>query len=148
MDRGLALKAHKLSLKPDMDGKTLAKALGVKYAAEARTMAAVGRGWAVRDSHRLTEAEALLIKTIATEERLILEAGGCRSPKGVTISWRARKSSGWAASTAAKRLGSHRKGEDERHYGTGLRLVEARRNGHIWLTAAGWALAHAMEQSA
>lgn len=145
MDRALALKAAKLLRKADITGPELAQKLGVKYAADAWHLAALGRSIESIDNNRLTDAERLLIVSLAAEHRDLHERGEIRSPKGKHASWRARKSDGWAASVVAKRLGTHRKGEDERWRGTGLNFVNASRNGHMSLTPAGWALVHAME---
>jgi len=132
-----------------MDGPTLAKALGVQYAKEAWNLAAIGRSYEAITDAALTPPERLLLTVLAIEHRHLLEhRNTTSSPKGVDVSWRARKGSGWAAATAAKRLGTHRKGEDEARRGTGLNFVQARRNGHMWLTPAGWAVVHAMEASA
>jgi hypothetical protein len=146
--RAQALKAYKASRKPGIDGQALAKAVGVRYAHEAWTLASLGSSWSRIDDAKLTEPERLLLVSLAAAHRLILDHGRASSPKGVFVSRIARKSSGWAANVAAKRLGSHRKDEDEARHGTGLNFVEARRNGHMWLTPAGWAVVHAMEAAA
>lgn len=147
MDLALADKAYKLS-KAGKSGPEIAKAIGVRYASEANSFAAVGRARASAEAARLTEPELLLLRSLAEEHRYLIANGECRSPKSPDVSWRARKSGGWANATASKRLGSHRKGEDERYHGTGFRMVHASRNGHIWLESAGWALVHALGPSA
>lgn len=141
----IAAKAHKLSSKGDLTGRELADKLGLKYAAEAHDLANIGRAAAARESHRLTDSEMLLLRCLAAEERALLDAGRVGSPTSPRVAQRARKASGWPAATAAKRLGTHRKGEDERSRGSGLNLVSIPGNGHLWLTPAGWALIHAIE---
>ena len=143
----LADKAHRLA-NAGKTGPEIAKAIGVRYASEAHAHAAVGRARATAETARLTDPEMLLLRCLAAEHRALIAGGECRSPKSPNVSWRARKSAGWAAATAANRLGSHRKGEDDRLAGTGFRMVEASRNGHIWLKPAGWAFIHAIEAAA
>lgn len=142
----LALKAARIAREPDIDGRALAKALGVSSAREAWRLAAVGRSIEAIRNAALTASEMLLLRSVAACERAAIARGETRSPTAPDVSWRARKSAGWAASVAAKRLGHYRKGEPEDgRSGTGLGFIVHRRNGHIWLTAAGWALVSAME---
>ncbi|WP_404711528.1 hypothetical protein [Sphingomonas sp. MMS24-J13] len=143
MDAALADKAHKLAL-AGKSGPEIAKAIGVRYAAEAHSFANVGRQRAAIYSAVLTDPELVLIEALAAEHLDLLRRGEVRSPESKYVSWRAGKSSGWATSTAAKRLGSHRKGEIEGRFGTGLNLVTVSGNGYLWLTDTGWALAHAV----
>lgn len=145
-DRALAAEALKLSRK-GMKGKAIAEAMkrdGVGTR-EANHLAAIGRAWAAIDADALTPSELLLIRCLAAIEREDLISGDIASTKGKWVSRRARKADGWAAATVRKRLGSHRAGEDEYRRGSGLNFVTASRNGHIWLTQAGWALVHAIE---
>jgi hypothetical protein len=147
-DKALALKAYKVLCKTGEDGPALAKAIGVTYAKDAWKLAQLGSSWSRIDDAKLTKPERLLLTSLAAAHRYALIDGSTASPKGVFVSRIARKSSGWAAYVVAKRLGSHRKDEDEARRGTGLNFVEARRNGHMWLTPAGWAVVHAMEAAA
>jgi hypothetical protein len=144
MDMALADKAHKLA-RSGNSGPEIAKAIGVQYATEAHAHAAIGRARANRELARLTEPELLLIRCLAAEHRRLEADGACSSPKAPNVAWRAKKASGWPSATAARRLGTHRKGDHPSGGGTGLRMVTASRNGHIWLTPAGWALVHALE---
>ncbi|HEU4958998.1 MAG TPA: hypothetical protein VFT56_01205 [Sphingomonas sp.] len=147
MDLVLADKAYELG-RAGKTGPEIAKAIGVQHASEAHAHAAVGRARASAERARLTDPEVLLLRCLAAEERALLARGQCRSPKSHAVSWRAGKSRGWANATASKRLGSHRKGEDDRLGGTGFRMVKVAGNGHIWLTPAGWAVVHAIEAAA
>lgn len=144
-DRVRALQAHKLSRREGITGPELAAKLGVKYAKDAWHLAAVGARLQRVENAKLSEPEVLLLKCLAHVERDLADRGEVRSATGKHVSWRARKADGWAASTAAKRLGTHRKGEDERWRGTGLNFVDASRNGSMSLTQAGWAIIHTME---
>lgn len=140
----LGRKALKLS-KKITDIQALKKALGCTYAAEAHHLVNLGQKCASIDTHQLTASELLLLQCLAAVHRAELSRGNISSPKSKWVSARARKSYGWAAATAAKRLGTHRKGEDQRWRGTGLNMVYASRNGHMWMEPAGWAVIHALE---
>jgi hypothetical protein len=147
MDMKLAAKAHKLA-KAGKSGPEIAKEIGVTYAADAHRFAAVGGRMAQIERFRLTEPERLLIICLAADERANLARGTTSSSKSPDVSHRARKGSGWANATASKRLGERRPNDHPRGAGTGLRLVWIAGNGHMSLTAAGWAMIHAIEASA
>ncbi len=143
MDMDLALKADKLRLKHGFSGKELGAKLKVP-AEQARTLANVGAAERERQMARLTVPEHILITCLAQEHAHLLSHGSTSSPKTADVSWRARKSAGWAASTANKRLFDERYDQSERRHIDGLGFVHVAGNGYIWLTPAGWMLAHAM----
>lgn len=144
MDMALADRAHRLSMQ-GMTGPEIAKEIGVRYAADAHTLASVGWERARLKDAALTEPEIRLLRALATAHRALLGAGAIRSPKTPYIARLAGRRRGWPAATAAKRLGTHRPGEVAHFTGTGLGLVRAAGNGHIWLTPAGWAFVLALE---
>ncbi len=126
-----ALKARAIQRKGH-DIQVIKAKFGFKSAADARHLIALGYHWLGVTNSTLTASELLLIRCLYAEHLDQLErcASVC-SPKGKWVSGRARKSSGWAASVAAKRLTPQ----------GGLGLVDASRNGYMNLTPAGWALA-------
>lgn len=143
-----ARRAYKLSCKEGMDGKTLAAALKVRYASEAWNLSHVGRQIVEREKAALTAPEMLLLRCLAAEHRALTAAGAVRSPESKNVSWRARKGSGWAASTANKRLFVERYDLKASRSVRGLGFVNFSGNGYLSLTNAGWALVQAIEQAA
>jgi hypothetical protein len=143
MDMDLALRADHLRLKHGFSGKELGAKLKVSTE-QAHTLASVGATERERQMARLTVPEQILITCLAQEHAHLLSQGRTSSPKTADVSWRARKSAGWAATTANKRLFDERYDQSERRHIDGLGFVHVAGNGYIWLTPAGWMLAHAL----
>ncbi|MBO3760395.1 hypothetical protein [Ciceribacter sp. L1K22] len=141
--RETALKAHRIAKRKHLRGKELGLELGVSTD-DANRLFALGYKWQLIAEARLTEPEKLLIRCLAAEHLELLSAGASRSPESKLVSWRARKSEGWAAATANKRLFDERWDEKSGLYVKGLHFVHVAGNGYIWLLDAGWACADAM----
>ncbi|RUU29716.1 hypothetical protein [Mesorhizobium sp. M6A.T.Ce.TU.016.01.1.1] len=135
IDRALAAQAYHLS-KKGLKGKAIGETLKVTTA-EANTLA----------GYRLTESERLGLRLLAEEHRWRLDRGDISSPKSHHISARARKGAGWFNAMASKRLFTRRWSDKEKRDLHGLGFVDLAGNGHVWLTAAGWAFVLATEVS-
>ncbi|WP_331373821.1 hypothetical protein [Sinorhizobium chiapasense] len=142
IDFALAQKAASLARK-GVTGKDLGVKLGVKTM-EANTLAAIGAKEEARHSHRLTVPEIELLNALAAEHAYLLRAGETRGPKSKDVAWRARRSDGWAAATAQKRIFDERPDETQKRTVRGMGFVHVAGNGYMWLTPAGWALIHFM----
>ncbi|MCB2048537.1 MAG: hypothetical protein KDE32_09960 [Novosphingobium sp.] len=137
-----ARKALKLSRK----GKSAVEiktALDLPYATHAHHAVAIATLEERFEEPRLTEDELKLLIQIAQNERNAIAHGDARSPK-LKYAGHWTWPRGRAAYLAYKRLGTHRRGEDDRKPGTGLGLLYPY-NGYVRLTRAGWALIHALE---
>lgn len=140
IDLSLARKAHRLGL----SGQELGQKLGLR-ASEANTLAAVGRHLVAIDAAALTDAEILLLQTIASLQRAALKRGETRSPESRSVSRILGKAPSWCASTCRKRLFTRRhdklRGREVRGFG----FVDLAGNGFVRLTDSGWAVVHALD---
>lgn len=119
-------------------------ALGLRYSKDANALVNCGRTERTFVEPKLTKDEMTLILSIATSQRAGLERGDTCSPKLKYVGgmfWPRSRSE----TVARKRLGSHRRGEDESKRGTGLGLLYHYHGGYVQLTRAGWSLVHQME---
>jgi len=140
------LQTARAALKLHRKGKTAVEiklALKLAYAADAHRAVNVAFEEESFNEPRLTPDEIGLLLSVAAAQRAAVARGDACSPKLKYCGhWRWPKSR--AAYLAYKRLGSHRRGEDEHKPGTGLELLHPY-NGYVRLTRAGWALVHALE---
>lgn len=122
------------------------KAIGEKLGVDATTAnALVGVGAQIRfiERARLTQPELLLILTLRDLTRELLDIGIIRSIESWRVAARVRKGKGWPSATANRRVFVDRWDSKARRTIQGLGFVHASRSGCMWLTEAGWALAHA-----
>ncbi|AAL49628.1 unknown [Sinorhizobium phage PBC5] len=124
-------------------GREIAAALKVPTP-QARMLANVGARKREIEGAFLTMPEQLLIQHLVNAQVALLRSGEIRSPKSKEVSRRAGKADGWAAATAQKRIFNERYDNAVGMHVNGMGFVEVAGNGYIWLTQAGWALAHAM----
>ncbi len=127
MNPETALHAHKLASK-GMGNIAIAAKLKLMTATEARDHVQVGYSLAAIEKAQLTDADKLIVRTLASLQRQTYATGGTASGKSLDVDWKLQRYVGWCAATVKKRLGP-------------LGFVEHRRNGHIWLTPAGWTVA-------
>ena len=142
IDRTLARRALALR-REGLKGKAIGERLGLTTD-QANHMAAVGARFEAIEERRLTDNELLLIKTIG---RLAIDSANCgvtRSVESRDVEHRARKYQGWCAATCQRRVFVARWSEKEGRQITGMGLVDLAGNGYVWLTPAGWALAHVL----
>lgn len=135
-----ALRLHRKGLSVS-DIKT---AIGERYAVDVRRKINVGTMEEDLAEPALSSEELSLILNIGRAERRALECGDTCSPKlkhCAGMFW----PQGKAERIARKRLGTHRRGEDETAKGTGLRLLTPYHGGYVRLSRTGWALVHAIE---
>lgn len=119
-------------------------ALGLRLSAEATRYVHCGRLAHGFDEPRLTADEIALLFAVANAERDAVARGDTCAPKLKYCSGGLFWPKSRSAYLAYRRLGSHRRGEDERRPGTGLGLLHPY-NGYVRLTRAGWALVHALD---
>lgn len=143
----LARKAWKLAHKDKLSNREIGERLKVSTE-EAKRLALVGGALAANDGYRLTDAELLLIRSVAAAERALLAQRNNRTPKGWEVGLHAGKAPGWCAATARRRVFDRRFDQKTRRDITGLGFVHQSPNGHVWLTPAGWALVMAAEAAA
>lgn len=135
------------ALKLSRKGKEVAEikvALGERYSKDVHHMINAARSEEEQAEPRLTPDELTLILSVARAERADVVRGQLCSPKLKYCGgmfW----AKGKPERIARKRLGAHRKGEDETKRGTGLALLDPYGGGYVRLTRAGWALVHAVE---
>ena len=118
-------------------------ALGYSYSEDVVRAVSCARLYEGFEEPALTTQEIELLKAVARAERAAASSGDGRSPQLKYCSglfWPKSRS----AYLAYRRLGSHRRGEDQRRPGTGLGLLHPY-NGYVRLTRAGWSLVHALE---
>lgn len=125
--RERALRAHRL-LKKNITGEALAARMKVADGYEAHHLAHIGGRIIETEGWELTDAEWLLMKTLARVEARRIERGD-GTPKCKDIDWAAGKHTGWCRHTVEKRL---------RHEAR-IGFVHYMPNGEIWLTPTGWA---------
>lgn len=118
-------------------------ALGYSYSAEVARAVNCARLYEGFEEPALTIQEIELLTAVARAERAAASTGDGCSPQLKYCSglfWPKSRS----AYLAYRRLGSHRRGEDQSRPGTGLGLLHPY-NGYVRLTRAGWSLVHAIE---
>jgi hypothetical protein len=92
----------------------------------------------------LTKPEtALLEALLKVDMRMMLESA-TRSPESKYVSWEARKSNGWATTTARKRLDVREHAMATPAEEPSLGLVRVAGNGYISLTDEGWRVCAAL----
>ena len=140
IDKRLAHKAYRLSGK-GLKGKAISEKLGKGITTtEANILASVGSFYAGIDEDRMTEREIDVLLVIAEIYRERLSRGETASPKAKHVAWRLRMSDA-KLRTATRRLSVKEWTRKCGHFG----FLEHSINGHIWLTAAGWAMVHVLE---
>ncbi|PZU87898.1 MAG: hypothetical protein DI527_18185 [Chelatococcus sp.] len=144
LDPRLARKAERLG-RDGLFGKALGEKLGVTTA-EANSLLAAGRALAKIDAAALTDSEIQLIRILASLRRAAIARGETRSVETRAVSRLLGKAPGWCAATARKRLFVERYDRLKDRTERGLGFVHISGNGFVWLTAAGWALAHALDE--
>lgn len=114
----------------------------------------------------LTDPERVLMEALVKEQFELWEGDAVRSPETKAVAWHARRSQGWVASTARRRIDESiippkpkpEKGAEAEEkpkkprfgarevtpYQPGLGLVRIAGNGYINLTPAGWSAARAL----
>lgn len=128
-------------------GKTaveIKQALQLRYAVEAVRHVDCGMMAHKFDETRLSTDETALLIAVARAERAAVARGETCPPKLKYCSGGLFWPKSRSAYLAYRRLGSHRRGEDESRPGTGLGLLHPY-NGYVRLTRAGWALVHALD---
>lgn len=145
IDKELAIKAFRLG-KKGLKPSEIGKKLGLS-AVDAVLMDRMGSRIARVESSQLTKNELAVLRALAAIERQNINDGVTSSPKSKYVSWRCRKHDGWCRAVVAKRLFKDRVEDKSTPSGwrDGLGLVNHSSNGHIYLTAAGWAMVHALE---
>ncbi len=126
-----ALRAYKLATR-GMKNPDIAKKLGLPSSREVDWHRQIGSALQLIKDSALSEAELLLLTTLAQVQRDFLAEGRSASPKAKNVEWRARKGAGWFGRTIKKRLAEH----GYAHHSV---------NGHVWLLERGWALVLAIE---
>lgn len=118
------------------------------------------------DALALTDGERVLMEALVKEQFELWEGDAVRSPETKAVAWHARRSHGWVASTARRRIDENvipprpktEKGSEAEEkpkkprfgarvvtpYQPGLGLVRIAGNGYINLTKAGWSAARAL----
>ena len=142
IDRTLARRALALQ-REGLKGKAIGQSLGLTTD-QANRMAAVAARLEEIEACALTANELLLITTIG---RLTIDhanSGVTRSTESGDVEHRARKYRGWCAATCQRRGFVERWSEKEGREIKGMGLVKLAGNGYVWLTSAGWALAHVL----
>lgn len=86
----------------------------------------------------LTKPETLLLECIVKVDMGLLARSEVRSAESKIVSWTARKSSGWAVTTARKRLDVRSHAMATESDVPSLGLVRVAGNGYISLTDEGW----------
>jgi hypothetical protein len=124
-DRKRALKAARLQHRGVML-HAIARRLKVDQP-RAQVIMNVGLAIEQCEAHRLTDNEMLVMKTLARVEARRVALGEAVA-KSNHVDFAAGKRSGWTYSVVKKRL-----------FGGELPFVIYTPNGHVWLTAPGWA---------
>lgn len=117
--------------------------LGYRYSEDVVRAVNCARLYEGFEEPALTVQEIELLKAVARAERAAVSKGEGCAPQLKYCSglfWPKSRS----AYLAYRRLGSHRRGEEQRRPGTGLGLLHPY-NGYVRLTPAGWSLVHALE---
>ena len=92
----------------------------------------------------LTKPEQLLLQCIVDVQMDLFLESAVRSPESKVVSWKARKSNGWAVTTAGKRLDIHRHAKAAETDVPSLGLTDIAGNGYINLTDEGWRVCAAL----
>ncbi len=92
----------------------------------------------------LSGPERLLLQCIVDVQMDLFLESAVRSPQSKTVSWKARKSNGWAVATARKRLDIHRHAKAAETDVPSLGLTIVSGNGYIDLTDEGWRVCAAL----
>ena len=125
-------------------GPDIGRELGLR-ASESCTLASIGRQLVEAEDAALTPTEIVLLRTLATMKRELMQAGETRSVRTKSLSARLRKAPGWCAAVCRKRLFDVRHDPIRQHQVRGYGFVHIAGNGFIRLTPAGWAVVAALE---
>lgn len=143
IDAALAMKAHKLS-KRGLKGKAMSLKLGKGLTTDnANTLASVGSEIQAEQDAALTERETAVLLALAAIQRKDRFNGITSSPKAKFVARRLRLSEAQVRRVTRGRLTTPEFHEWSSRKKLGL--LHHSVNGHIWLTAAGWAFVQAIE---
>lgn len=142
-----AARALKLS-REGLKGKAIGEALKVSTD-RANTLVNLGHVYDTQRQAALTSPEILLLRAVAACARRNASEGGTRSPTSREVAARARKSSGWPAATAGRRLTDRQEWDAHAKLfrPLGLGFVNLSGNGYLTLTSLGWTVVLAMESA-
>lgn len=92
----------------------------------------------------LTKPETLLLQSLVDAQMDLFLNSEVRSPESKSVSWKARKSNGWAVTTAGRRLDIRQHAKAAESDVPSLGLVRIAGNGYIDLTDEGWRVCAAL----
>ena len=143
IDMALAEKAARLSRRGHAGKALAAKLSGVMSARDANLLANIGRAEAVDQDAHLSADELAVLTALASEERSRRRRGEVSSPKAWMLTRQTGFSEAKIRRITKKRIGSDIVPWEDGRFG----FLTHSRNGHIWLTAAGWCLVRTYEEA-